>query len=74
LPVFGNKFPFSFHGTFCGVGAVLAGFDGQWRDLKIARPDFGIVKMSRLQNVVITLLPESHLSGRLKTITMPPDS
>jgi hypothetical protein len=42
--------------------------------MKIALAGLGIVKMSRLQNVDITLLPESHLSGRLKTITIPPDS
>jgi hypothetical protein len=51
----------------CGAGRVYAG-------LKIHWPDLGIVKMSRLRNVVIPLLLESHLSGRLKTITIPPDS
>jgi hypothetical protein len=27
LPVFGDYFPFSFHGTFFGAGGVLAPFD-----------------------------------------------
>ncbi len=30
MPVFGNSFPFSFHGTFFGTEGVLAPFHPLW--------------------------------------------
>ena len=42
--------------------------------LSAASPYLEIVKISRLQNVAIAPLPESHRSGSLKTITIWPGS
>jgi hypothetical protein len=36
-----------------------------WPDLPLEWAGAGIVKMSRLQNVAMALLPESHRAGRL---------
>jgi hypothetical protein len=41
LAIFGNKFPFSFHGTFTRARWVLAGFNPQWLDLNLTVAGFG---------------------------------
>jgi hypothetical protein len=55
--------PLSFRGTFLRA-LRLAGYP-LLADFEINPAGLGIVKMSRLQNVDLAVLPKSHFSGRL---------
>jgi hypothetical protein len=64
LPVFGNSFPFSFHGTFLSHRRVLAGFRPKWPVLVLTVAGFNFCVRGNLvlRPHVVSTIPRMSLA------------